>query len=315
MKNFLRELIGLNRLGLMFLLAFLVAVPFVCPNYISIFIEFTIAALFAVSFNLVFGYGKMVSIGHAAFYAVGGYTCALLAKKLGVPLPLAVLGGISLASLVGLIIGYFSIRLTAFYLAFVSLAFAQVIWGIIWKWYDLTGGDDGLVGIPIPSFISSAASPSRFYYFTLVVVGISIFILKIIVDSPFGYFLRSSRDNPERTECIGGNVMKIRLLAWIISAFFSGIAGCLMVLKLHGAFPDMAYWTKSADVTLMALVGGMFTFSGPIIGAGVMVFIHYFLTFYTKHWMLIMGTILIIFVLFLPNGIMGFIQAKYQNRK
>jgi len=291
--------------------ALIVALPFIIPGfYIHLLNEFLILAFFAVSFNLVFGYGRMVSIGHAAFYAVGGYSCGLLMKKLGISLPLALLSSAVLAALVGLVIGYFSIRLTGFYLAFISLAFAQLVWVVIWKWYDVTGGDNGLIGIPVPSLISSPTQVWRFYYFTLIIVGLCIFILWRITRSSFGFSLRATSQNPERTEFVGINVMKIRLLAWVISAFFSGIAGCLMVLSIGGAYPNMAHFEMTLEVTLMALVGGMYTFLGPIVGSAILVFLHYLITLFTEYWMIFMGTILLIIILFLPNGVVGYVRER-----
>lgn len=298
------------------LAAFAIAFPFLAPGfYVTLLVELLVASLFAVSFNLVFGHGGMISIGHAAFYGVGAYSTAILLKNLAVPLPLALLAGMLLAALVGVVIAYFSIRLTGFYLAFLTLAFAQLVYVVIWKWYDLTGGDNGIVGVPVPSLISSPQEPWRFYYFTLVLVAVSLSILWRITNSPFGSTLRACRDNLERTEFIGVNVMACRLLAFVISALFSGLAGGLMALSLGGAFPDFAHWTKSAEVTLMALLGGMFTFSGPIVGAGLMVLLKFSITRYTEYWMIFMGPTLVLAVIFVRQGIVGFLQEKFQAMK
>lgn len=289
--------------------------PFIIPEFfVHLLNEFFILAFFAVSFNLVFGYGRMVSIGHAAFYAIGGYSYALLVKELGISMPLALLSSALLAAIAGLVIGFFCIRLAGFYLAFISLAFAQLVWVVIWKWYDVTGGDNGLIGIPAPPLIMSAAEVWRFYYFTLFVVVICIFILWRITRSPFGFSLRATSQNPERAAFVGINIMRTRLLSWVISAFFSGVAGCLLVLSLGGAFPNMAHFEKTLEVTLMALVGGLNTFFGPMVGAAILVFLHYFLTLYTEYWMIFMGTILLIIILFLPNGIVGYARERLGDR-
>lgn len=295
--------------------AIILFLPLILPSYIHIFIEFFILALFALSFNLVFGYGGMISFGHAAFYATGGYTCALLIKNFGLPLLLALSSSMLTAALVGIVVGYFVVRLPGFYLAFLSLAFGQLIWVIIWKWYSLTGGENGIVGISLPPLIFSLKEPWRFYYFILFIVIASLFLLRIIANSCFGRLLCASRDNSERAEFIGANLMKIRLIAWGISALFSGLAGSLMTLSLRGAFPDMAHWMKSGEVTLMALVGGMYAFSGPIIGAMVFIFLHYFLTRYMEHWMIIMGVVLVLLVIFLRNGIAGYFGEQFQTLK
>ena len=291
--------------------AIFLSLPLFIPDFfVHLLSEFFILALFAVSFNLVFGYGKMVSIGHAAFYAIGGYSYALLVKGLAMSMPLALLTSALFAALAGLVIGFFCIRLTGFYLAFISLAFAQLVWVVIWKWYDVTGGDNGLIGVLAPSLIAPAPEAWRFYYLVLIVVSVCVFILWRITRSAFGFSLRATSQNAERAEFIGINVVRARLMAWVISAFFSGVAGCLMVLSLGGAYPNMAHFEKTLEVTLMALVGGMNTFLGPLVGAAILVFLHYFLTLYTEYWMIIMGTILLMIILFLPSGIVGYARER-----
>lgn len=313
------KLLSLKRarqgLAAMLVATILAVLPLIIPGfYIHLLNEFFILAFFSVSFNLVFGYGKMVSIGHAAFYAIGGYSFGLLTKELGVSFPLALLASAALAALAGLVISYFCVRFTGFYLAFISLAFAQLVWVVVWKWYDVTGGDNGLIGIPVPSSISSTAEVWRFYYFTLIIVSICILIIWRITRSSFGFSLRATSQNPERTEFVGINVTRIRLMAWLISAFFSGVAGSLMVLSIGGAYPNMAHFETTLAVTLMALVGGMYTFSGPIVGAAILVFLHYMITLFTEHWMIFMGTILLIIILFLPSGIVGYSQERLGRR-
>jgi branched-chain amino acid transport system permease protein len=282
--------------------------------YVYVASKVIIWSLFAVSFNLVLGYGGMMSFGHAAFYGVGAYTCALLIVKCAWPMPLAFIVAPTMAAVIGLIIGYFSVRITGmFYFAVITLSFSQLIYIIIFKWRSITFGDDGIQGIPVPSCISTLDSYVNYYYFALAVTAVCIFILWKITRAPFGLILRSVRENPERASFIGVNLRRYRLLAFTISAFFSGVAGALFVFMETSVSPDVLKWSVSGEVILMGLLGGMRIFPGPIVGAGVMVLLNSFVTSYTEYWGLFIGTVLVLIVLFFPQGIMGIAYHTLQK--
>jgi branched-chain amino acid transport system permease protein len=279
--------------------------------YLYLIIKIIVWALFATSFNLVLGYGGMMSFGHAAFYGTGAYTCALLLMKTSCPMPLAFLAAPLAAALAGLIIGYFSVKIRGiFYFATLTLSFAQLLYILVFKWRSFTFGDDGIQGIPSPALISTLETYVNYYYFALTVTLICLYILWRIVKSPFGLILKALRENPERSTFIGVRVQSYRLIAFVISAFFSGVAGALYVFLETSIAPDMLKWSVSGEVLLMGLLGGMQVFLGPALGAAIMVLLNSFITSYTEYWGLFIGVTLVLIVLFFPQGVGGLIDEK-----
>jgi branched-chain amino acid transport system permease protein len=279
----------------------LVAIPFVLPQfYLLLSIEILIMGLFAVGFNLLMGYAGMVSFGHAAFYSVGAYACGLLLKKAELALPLAFLAGPVAATLFAVVIGFFCIRLTRIYFSMLTLAFSQIVWATAHKWYGLTGGDNGLVGIPVPAWL---AAPQAFYFFTLGVTLVVLAVLWRIINAPFGRTLLAIRENAERAEFVGVDVRRAQLIAFSISGAVSGVAGALFALFSRGAFPEYALWTKSAEVLLMTLLGGPHVFLGPALGAGILIALNSVVTSYTEYWPLVLGAILLVLLYAFPGGV------------
>jgi len=238
---------------------------------------------------------------------VGAYTVTMLAVKSSVPLPAAFLAGAIMSAIFGVIIGFFCVRLRGFYFAILTLGFGQLVWAIIWKLRDFTGGDDGLVGLMLPPIINTHI---RYYFFTLFILCICMAALWRIVNSPFGLSLQSIRENPERTEFIGINVTKYRLLSFVIAAFFSGIAGMLYALFSGGAFPELVHWMKSGDPVMASILGGTGSFLGPLVGAIFMVFLDQVVGSFTEYWLFFFGIILLFLVLFLPGGILGYLKPR-----
>jgi branched-chain amino acid transport system permease protein len=165
------------------------------------------------------------------------------------------------STLLGVIIGVFSVRRRAFYLAMLTMAFGQLIWSVILKWYNLTGGENGITGIPLPNVIST---PGNLYLFTLVIMSICTYAIYKITDSPFGRILQAMRENPQRMEFTGVNLEKHKLIAFAISAFFAGLGGTMHATVTRCVFPDLADWAKSGEVMITCMLGGMHTFFGPI---------------------------------------------------
>ncbi|MEJ2718789.1 MAG: branched-chain amino acid ABC transporter permease [Deltaproteobacteria bacterium] len=215
--------------------------------YLYLTIKIIVWALFAMSFNLVLGYGGMMSFGHAAFFGSGAYTCALLLVKTSCPPALAFLAAPAAAALVGLFMGYFSVRIRGiFYFATLTLSFAQLLYILVYKWRSFTYGDDGIQGIPVPEMLSTLDTYVNYYFFALAVTLICFYILWRIVRSPFGLMLRTLRENPERSSFIGMNVNNYRLIAFVISASFSGGAGALYVFLETSLSPDVLFCRPSA---------------------------------------------------------------------
>jgi branched-chain amino acid transport system permease protein len=292
-------------IGLLFL-------PPVLPRfYTYILAVILVTALVAMSLNMVVGHGGLFQFHHAVFYGVGAYTVALMLTKTSLPVWVGFVAGPIIAALVGLLIGAFCVRLTRLYFGMLQISLGSLIWAIAFRWYSLTGGDDGIHGIPMPPFIGSSTSA---YYFILVVVAICLMILFMIFRSPFGETLQAIRDNPERCEAIGINVRRHQLLAIVIATFFAGIAGVLFVVVEGSVFPDLLFWVFSLEIFIMCLLGGWFTFAGPILGAAIMVSLRTFVGIYTEYWTLILGIILILLIFFLPEGVWGYVQEKFGSR-
>ncbi len=305
----MRDSFSLKTIGF---LAAIFALVLVLPLVIPRFYTYTLAliyvmALLAMSLNLVVGHGGLFQFHHAAFYGVGAYTFALILTKTAMPFWIAFVAGPLAAGLTGCLIGGFCVRLTTLYFGMLQIALGSLIWAIVFRWYSLTGGDDGIHGIDMPSCISSTNAS---YYFILVIFTLCLIILYLILKSPFGITLRAIRDNPERCETVGINVNLHKLAAIVISTLFAGIAGVLFVVVERSVFPDLLFWILSLEVFIMCLLGGWFTFSGPILGAAIIVSLRTFVGTYTEYWTLILGVILILLIFFLPEGVMGFLAQK-----
>lgn len=285
----------------------LVAPHIVSKSWLSLVIEMLIMALAGCSLNLIVGYGGMVSFGPAGLYGVGAYTTAILLSRYGAPFPVVVIAAPVMAAIVGALVGWFCVRRNAVYFALLTLAFAQIIWTIIFQWYDFTNGDNGIVGIPVPDYVSSLIQS---YHFILAVTAICIFVIWKIVNSPFGITIQSIRENALRTEFISVAVRRYQLAVFIISSFFLGIAGSLYCVFAGSVFPDYAHWAKSTDMLVVCLLGGLNSFAGPIVGSVVYIFLSKIIAQNTTYWMFFLGIIIAFLVLFMRSGIVGFVQEK-----
>jgi branched-chain amino acid transport system permease protein len=295
----------------------IVIILFFLPPIIPRFYTYILAVIFvtsllAMSLNLCVGHGGIFQFHHAVFYGVGAYTVALFLTKTSLPRGIGFIAGPIVAAIFGLLIGWFCIRLTKLYFGMLQISLGSLVWAIVFRWYGFTGGDDGIHGIPIPAFIDST---SNRYYFILTFFIISLVVLYLIFKSPFGTTLQAIRDNPERCEAIGINVKRHQLVAIVIATFFAGVAGVLFVVLEGSVFPDLLFWVLSMEVFIMCLLGGWFTFAGPVLGAAITVSLRTFVGVYTEYWTLILGVILILLIFFLPEGVMGFILDKLNPQK
>ena len=281
----------------------LLAPSFLPRFYIYILTVIFVTALLAMSLNLCVGHGMLFQFHHGVFYGVGAYTAGLLLAKTSLPWWMALMAGPLAAALTGLLIGMFCIRLNRLYFGMLQISLGSLIWAIAFRWYGLTGGDDGIHGIPIPDFISSTTSV---FYFTLVVLTICLLLMYLIIKSPFGTTLQAIRDNPERCAAVGINVRRHQLKTIVMATFFGGVAGVLFVVMEGSIFPDLLFWVLSLEIFIMCLLGGWFTFAGPILGAAIIVSLRTFVGTYTEYWTMILGIILILLIFFLPEGIMGY---------
>jgi branched-chain amino acid transport system permease protein len=300
---------ALGMLAVVLMLAPLVLPPF----FLQLLTEIAIVGLFATAFNLLMGFGGMVSFGHAAYFALGAYTAALLVKRAGVPMLLALPAAPVAAAVGALLFGFFIVRLSHTYFAMLSLAFAQIVFTIIFKWKTLTGGDDGLLDVWPPALLRS---PVAYYYFTLGVVAIGIYALHAVIESPFGYALRSVRENPRRARFIGIDVRRHQLVAFVVSGAFSGLAGALFAFYNGSVFPDFAYFTKSFEPLVVALLGGVQSFFGPLAGAFGFKLLEWLVSRqWPVYWPLFLGTIVIVVIVVLPQGFVGLAGGSGWRRR
>ncbi|OHE29280.1 MAG: ABC transporter permease, partial [Syntrophus sp. RIFOXYC2_FULL_54_9] len=210
----------------------------------------------------------------------------------------------------GFLLGIICIRLSKLYFGMLQISLGSLVWVIVYRWYAFTGGDDGIHGIPMPEMLSS---PKSAYYFTLIITLVSLFIMWKMIRSPFGSVLQGIRDNPVRSEMIGINVRRHQLLALVLAGFFAGVAGSLFVVVDNTVFPDMLFWTLSLEIVIMCLLGGWFTFLGPMLGAAVIVALRTFVSTYTDYWALVLGITMMLVIFFLPSGILGYVEDKFKR--
>jgi branched-chain amino acid transport system permease protein len=276
--------------------------------------EILIMAIFSYGFSLLFSHSGYLSFGQAAFYSSGGYTVALVYRHLSDSTLLALLLAIVITGIISFVIGFLSVRLGRIYFALLTLGFAQMIFAVVFR-SRFTGGDDGIPGIrpgnlDFGFFNISLSSPVNYYYFTLFLFVICVFITYRIVHSPFGYTIRSIRDNPERATFVGINVLKYARIIFVISAIFAGLAGALYVPLAKYASPSIAHFETSGDPVMACLIGGLYTFSGPFVGAIVYTVLKSYLMTAVGNYPLVMGPILLLLVLFFRKGIMGSISDR-----
>jgi len=266
--------------------------------------------LLAMSLNLVVGYGGIYQFHHAVFYGFGAYSVALLLSKTSLPTWVAFLAGPLFSAALSLIMGALCVRLSKLYFAMFQISLGSLVWAVAFRWKSLTGGDDGLHGILLPQILSTVSGS---YYFVLIVCIICVTSMAVIVRSPFGSILKSIRDNPERSLAIGVNVSNHRLVSLVIAGAYAGVAGTLFVVLEGSVFPALMFWTLSLEVLIMCLLGGMFTFMGPMVGAALAVMLRTFVGAYTEYWTMIEAVIFLLVIFFLPQGVLGFVKEKIEG--
>ena len=298
---------------LVFALVVLLIAPFIFTEfYLNILCEALVMTMLTLSFNLLFGFMGQLSFGQAAFYGLGGYTVAMLMTKVQFNFWLSLAAGVVMAGLIGLIVGFFCVRLRGIYFAILTLAFGQLIFFVIYKWHNFTGGDDGIQGVFPPVYLKS---PTAYYYFILIIFIAATFLMWRIVHSPFGQTLKAMRENPERTEFLGVNIARYQLAAFVIAAAFAGLAGSIWVPFYRSVAPSYLTWIKSGEPVMAAILGGPSTFFGPVLGMFIMTFFHAFVLGFTHFWPVIMGILILTIIFLLPGGILGFAQEKMKERR
>ncbi len=301
----------LGVIAVLVLLGALAVAPMFLPRFFVYLLALALlTGLLTTSLNLPLGFGGMYQFHHAVFYGIGAYTVALTLIKSSLPVFAGYILAPIVSAVLALIMGLICVRLSKLYFGMLQLSLGSLVWVVVYRWYSFTGGDDGLHGVPIPSALSSVGAS---YYFTLIVTAICMLILYFIVNSPYGRILQAIRDNPERSASVGIDVRLHRLVALVVGGFFAGIAGALFVTVEGSAFPDLLSWTLSLELIIMCLLGGWFTFLGPMLGAVVIVCLRTLLGGYTEYWTLALAIILMLLIYFLPEGLIGYLQRIGQR--
>jgi branched-chain amino acid transport system permease protein len=262
--------------------------------------------IFAVSLHFLMAVGGLASFGHAAYFGLGAYGVAFLAKLAGLPMIVCLLLGPLLGCLGAAVFGFFAVQLSGVYFAMLTLAFAQIVWSVAFQWVEVTGGDNGILGVWPARF---AADPARFYWLTLVCVAAAVGLLRTIIFSPFGYGLRSVRDSELRAEAIGIDRRRVQWLAFVLAGAAAGLAGALFAFLKGSVFPDTMGLPTSVDGLVMVLLGGVETVTGPIVGAIVYKALSIWLISQTDHSKLVLGAAIVVIVLAFPKGIVGTLTA------
>ena len=293
------------------LLAALLALPAFADDFTLVLaVEIAIMALFAASLHFAMGPGGMVSFGHAAFFGGGAYAAALLVKYAGSPMEVALLFAPAMAGVLALVFGWFCVRLTGVYLAMLTLAFAQVGWSIVFQWGEVTGGDDGILGIWPSEWASDRLA---FYYLSVLASAGGILALQYVLHSPFGYAMRACRDSLLRSASIGIDVQRQQWFAFAFSGALAGLAGGLFVFSKGSVFPDEMSIPRSFDALIMVLLGGVKTVLGPLAGASTFTWLQDEIGRF-EYWRLILGALIIAIVVAFPQGIAGFLRAHLGPR-
>ncbi|MBC7376481.1 MAG: branched-chain amino acid ABC transporter permease [Burkholderiaceae bacterium] len=305
--NALIQLITRHRVAAVLL--FLLVFPWIMP-YDALAVNILIFGLFAVGFNLLFGYTGLLSFGHAAFLGVGSYATGMAIVHGQVPWPVAIVLGVVAASLIGVVMGYLAIRTRGIYFSMVTLALAQIVYYAFYKAESYTGGENGLRGVvvqpvEVAGYTLDFTQPTVKYYVIWVFVAAALWFVSRILASPFGAVIEAVRENEKRAAACGYDVARSKLLVFVLSAALCGLAGSLRALHLSVVPIDSLSYLLSGQAVMMSLLGGMGTFFGPFIGAGLFLYLEDIVTSMTTHWMAVVGVVFMVFVLFFPRGVWG----------
>jgi branched-chain amino acid transport system permease protein len=292
------------------LLAALVVLPLATSGspYLTVLaIDLLTAALFAVSLHFIMGPAGMHSFGHAAYFGLGAYGAALLVRSLNLPMEIALFAAPLAAAAGALLFGWFCVRLSGVYLAMLTLAFAQIVWSVVFQWDNFTGGSNGLTGVWPAEWLSDKRA---YYYLTLTLVVIAVLLLRRALFAPFGYAMRAGRDSVLRCDAIGIDVQRVQWVAFVVAGLFAGLAGALFAFSKGSISPDSLAVGRSVDGLVMVLLGGLQTLSGPLVGAVTFTWLQDTIARNTDYWRALLGGIILILVLVFPMGLAGFIKQR-----
>lgn len=275
------------------------------PYVVILATDMAVAVLFAASLHLLMGPAGMHSFGHAAYYGLGAYGAALLVSSAGLSMPLALVLAPLAATVGAILFGWFSVRLSGVYLAMLTLAFAQIVWSVVFQWDAVTGGSNGIIGLWPADWLSEAHA---YYWLALACMAAGIWVLRRVLFSPFGYALRAARDSSLRSQAIGIDVHRIQWMGFVVTGTVAGLAGALFVFSKGSVAPDVLGVAQSINGLVMVMLGGVQTLAGPVVGASVFVWLSDTVSQHSDYWRAALGTVILLLVLLFPRGLAGYGQ-------
>lgn len=300
-------------------LAVLILLPFIGMSlfFQTFLTELFIWILFAISFDLIFGYTGLLSFGQALFFGLGGYSVAITIMRFGLNSGIGLLFAVMIPILFACFVGYFSVKLTGIHFVIITIIFALIGSTLGETWTSLTGGADGLNFLPTPIRLGliqvDLMDIKSNYYFVLFFTALSYIFLRRMVQSPLGKVFIAIRENEDRARLIGYNVRQYKLLSFVIAAGLSGLAGGLYSLTLKYASAGFLHWSISGHAVVYTIVGGMGTLMGPVLGAGIVMSLEHYLVNFLQATDLVVGIVLVFMVLMAPRGLVGLIQSKFKK--
>jgi branched-chain amino acid transport system permease protein len=285
-------------------------------GYTELASRIVILGLAAMALNFLLGFTGVLSFGHAAYFGLGGYGAAMTLRYLAPSSLLAILVGVLAGTVAAAIIGALIVKLRGVYFAMVTIAFGQVFYFVTFRWNRVTGGDDGLTGwsrLPVgvgPLSLDIQGSDRAFYFFVLALFGLAVAVMGLLLRAPFGRTLLAIRENERRARFLGIPVERHVWLSFVVSALFASLAGALFALLNNFIDPRALRWDQSGNFVIMAVLGGMRSFWGPLLGAGVFVLLQDFISTRTENWMSFVGAFFVLVVLFFPRGVLGVVRRR-----
>jgi branched-chain amino acid transport system permease protein len=305
----------MNRISIFLVLLFLALLPLVSGEYfVNLGSQILIAVIFASSLNLLVGYAGLTSLGHASYLGLSAYISALLSIKMGLGHSVTAPASLLLTTLIGMVFGWIALRATGLGFLMLTLALSQIVWGLGYRWVSVTNGDNGLSGLtrPHPFGIDLDIS-NNFYWFALAITSLCIYMIQLIIRSPFGASIRGTRDQARRMSALGYNVWAIRWTTFVIASFLGAVSGLLYVYFHKYIHPSVMAITVSAEALLCVIAGGAGTLVGPLLGALVVVVLKNYASAYVERWNMLLGMVFLIIVIFMPAGLVS-ASAVWKDR-
>jgi branched-chain amino acid transport system permease protein len=299
-------------------------IPFVAsPYYATLVITIFAFSIALLGLNLLFGYGGLLSLGHAMYMAMGAYSLALLGSRFGVKsFELQLLVAVAVSGTAAAVIGLMCVRYTTIFFSMLTLAFGMIFHSFLFKFYDLTGGETGisvarpsLLGIAFARMSKTAFLIGPFYWYVLVLFIGMFAVMAVIVRSPYGLALLAMRDNPRKTEFLGVSILRVRYVAFVISAIYCAVGGAIMAVSIGAADPDLAFWTQSGNLVFILVLGGLGQMFGSIAGSVVFTVLQDALMAHTQYWRSALGALLALIIVFSPQGIVGLLAQAFGRRR